>query len=84
LGPQFEIIRIELLSDNRISLTWSSKADQFYTVSYSEDGSDFLGDAGDAFESQGETTTHIIDNPTVEGDPPAPSPAVLFRILENE
>ena len=83
IGPRFEITDIDLLANDMVSLTWNSKPNTNYTVFFSIDGIDFGADAGDNFSSQGDTTTHIFPNPSLDGDPATVAPTVLFKVSEN-
>ena len=62
-APPFAITSIVLEENGQITLSWNSKPDANFTIYYSTDLGDFGADAGDDFESQGETTAVTIPNP---------------------
>ncbi len=80
----FAITSIRMLPDQQIELTWNSKPDAHYTIFWSGDLADgFEGDVGDDFESGGDSTTVVFDNPTTHAGNPEGDPTVFFRIGEN-
>ena len=67
-----------MLEENgRITLSWNSKPGANFTIYYSTDLRDFDADAGDDFESQGETTTATIPNPLPGSE------RLYLRVAEN-
>ena len=79
----FEVTGVRLLPSGQVELTWSSKPDASYTIFWSTDLSDFTADIGDDFESGGESTTAVFDNPTVDPGDPEGGRVVFFRVSEN-
>ncbi len=78
--PDFEITDVQLLSGDRVELTWNSRPGKSYTVFYSTDLADFGADARDDVPSGGATTTVVIDSSLAPIDT---EPALFFRIFEN-
>lgn len=76
----FEITDVRVLHDNQVQLTWNSTPDAKYTVFWSTDGTDFDENGGDEIDSQGESTTVVIDNADA---PISTSPRLLFRVGRN-
>lgn len=74
-----KVTNITLLPEDRIELTWNSKPGAVYSIFYSSDLTSFGADSGDDFDSDGETTTVILDiNST-----PTTSPRLFFIVVEN-
>ncbi len=72
------ITDFQLLPDNLISLTWTSKPGRSYTIFYSGTAEEFEADAGDDFEADGESTTVQFGNPEPTAE------ALFFKVSENE
>jgi hypothetical protein len=77
----FAITEIQLLPDDMVKLTWNSKSGAVYSVFWSTDLTNFDADAADDIDSQGDTTTYIVDS---LGAPTATAPRLFFRVGENE
>jgi len=74
---EFAIARCELVSDPpHVTLTWSSRSDRVYYVSWSSDLSTWSPPV--RIPSAGDFTTTWMDS-----DPPASTPARLYRIQES-
>jgi len=74
-----KITKIALLPKDRVELTWNSKPDAVYSIFFSKDLTEFDADAGDDFESDGETTTVILDMNST----PTTLPRLFFIVVEN-
>ena len=81
--PEFEITAIEVLSDGQIQLTWNSEPGAVYTIFWGTDLSDLSAELGNDYASGGETTTAIVDNPTVSPEDPDGSPELFLRVGKN-
>ena len=79
----FEITSVRILPNQQIELKWNSNPGAIYTVNWSGDLTDFGADAGDDFQSEGETTTAVFDNPTITPQLPDGAPQLYLRVSEN-
>ncbi len=74
---------ISLEPGNRISITWASRPNVNYSIFWSSDLANFGADVDDFVPSQGTSTTHVFDNPSVDFENPEGLPNVFLRVSEN-
>ena len=82
-SPEFEITKIQLLQGGLIELTWNSKPNRNYSIFWSLDLAEFDAELEDGIPSQGDSTTHIVFDPSEIIDPPEPITKIFLRVTEN-